>query len=131
MPDGTPAAASTSKGARDVACLDGAGLQCPPRFVDYSTRCYTQPSSGDWHHLTVIYDKAAPGPTEITWFVDGVQTAPNQVNEHDNSNAFAVDALYLFARAGTVEFSAGEIDELRIFDRALTPAEVVEVFQAR
>jgi hypothetical protein len=99
--------------------------------VDYSTRCHTQPSSDDWHHIAVIYDKAAAGAAEITLFVDGVETPSTLSNIHDNTNPFANDVLYLFARGGVTEFLAGEIDELRVFDRGLTAAEVLAVYQAR
>jgi hypothetical protein len=99
--------------------------------VDYSTRCHTQPSSGDWHHLAVIYDKAAAGAAEIILFVDGVETPSTLTNIHDNTNLFANDVLYLFARGGITEFLAGDIDELRVFNRGLTAAEVQQVYQAR
>ncbi|MGE0868945.1 MAG: LamG domain-containing protein [Kofleriaceae bacterium] len=98
--------------------------------VDYATRCYDQPSSGAWHHFAVIYDKSAVNDT-ITVFIDGVQQTSTLDNLNDNTNTFGVQPIYLFSRGGVEDFAPGAIDELRIFNRALTPAEVESVFEDR
>ena len=45
-----------------------------------------------------------------------------------NNNNFGKNAIYLFSRAGTSMFSAGMMDDLRIYSRALTAAEVQQIY---
>lgn len=91
----------------------------------YNMRCYTQPSSGVWHHLVAIYDKSQPTAGEIALFIDGVPQGPiSMPNTADNTNTFGNAPFFLFTRGGTIEFNAGSIDEMTIFDRALTAAEI-------
>jgi hypothetical protein len=93
--------------------------------VGLSSACYTQPTSNTWHHLVAVFDKSRPSCCELALFVDGVEQPPATVlNASDNTNAFGVAPLYLFARGGTSSFSDGVIDELVLIDRALTPAEI-------
>ncbi|MGE0549759.1 MAG: LamG domain-containing protein [Kofleriaceae bacterium] len=98
--------------------------------VDYSTRCYGQPSSGVWHHFAIIYDKSTADDT-ITTYIDGAVQTSSLDNLNDNTNAFGVQPIFLFSRNGMEEFAQGVVDELRIFNRGLTPAEVQAVFDER
>ena len=64
----------------------------------YNLKCYTQPTSGAWHHLVAIYDKSQNAANEVTLYVDGaLQTARSQLYSADNSNGFATNPLYLFS----------------------------------
>ena len=92
--------------------------------VGYSSSCFPQPSSFVYHHFVAVFDKAAPGDTETRLYIDGVEQPPTHVFTMDNTNAFDAAQLFLFARGGTSSFSAGLMDELILFDRALTPAEI-------
>jgi hypothetical protein len=96
--------------------------------VGYSMRCYTQPTSGDWHHFVVVLDKSLGADGEIAFYLDGAgQTAAAVASIADNTNTFVPAPLYLFSRGGTMELNAGTVDELKIFDRALTPAEIASL----
>lgn len=92
--------------------------------VGYSASCFPQPSSFLYHHFVAVFDKAAPGTTETRLFVDGVEQPATPVFTMDNTNTFGAFQLFLFARGGMASFSAGVMDELILFDRALTPAEI-------
>jgi len=92
--------------------------------VGYSASCFPQPSSFLYHHFVAVFDKAAPGTTETRLYIDGVEQPPTIVFAMDNTNTFGAFQLFLFARGGTSSFSAGVMDELILFDRALTPAEI-------
>ncbi len=47
-------------------CGGGGGLLVAVNGdVGYSEKCYTQPSSGVWHHLVAVYDKSQAGANEI------------------------------------------------------------------
>jgi hypothetical protein len=90
--------------------------------------CYTQPTSGTWHHLVVVYDKSKPAAEETALFIDGIRQTPVTANGvSDNTNNFGALPFYLFARGGIEEFNPGVLDEVKIFERALTPAEIIQL----
>jgi hypothetical protein len=94
----------------------------------YSINCFTQPSSGVWHHLVAIYDKSQPGTQETALYIDGsLQTVTLSPFTNDNTNNFGALPLYVFSRGGTLEFNVNVIDEIVIYARALTPAEVAQL----
>ena len=99
--------------------------------VGYSINCYHQPSSGVWHHLAVIYDKTMAANAQVALYVDGILQAPSQnYLTAANTNTFGNNTLYLFSRGGTQEFSAGQMDDLRIYNRALAAGEIQQLYQA-
>ena len=72
--------------------------------VGYSVACYTQPSSGVWHHIAVVYDKTQAGSSAVNLYIDGVlQTATSRPYTSTNTNAFGSNPLYFFSRGGTQE----------------------------
>ena len=97
--------------------------------VGYNGRCYTQPSSGEWHYLTVVYDKGEPSATEATLYIDGALQAPiSQPFSSNNTNNFDNVPFFLSSRGGTLEFNANTMDDVRIYDRALNEDEVNNLF---
>jgi hypothetical protein len=98
----------------------------------YSTNCYAQPSSGVWHHLAIIYDKTQPGTAQTALYIDGVLQTPisNFNNTAQNTNSFGNNPLYLFSRAGSQFFNGGQMDNLRIYNRALSATEIQQLYQA-
>jgi len=99
--------------------------------VGYSVNCYSQPSSGVWHHLAIIYDKTQAGSNQTALYIDGVlQTPTLNLNTAKNTNSFGNNPLYLFSRDGSQFFNAGEVDDLRIYNQALTAAQIQQLYQA-
>jgi len=99
--------------------------------VGYSVNCYTQPSSGVWHHLAIIYDKTQAGNNQTALYIDGVlQTPTSSPNTAQNTNSFGNNPLYLFSRSGSQFFNAGEMDDLRIYNRALSATEIQQLYQS-
>ncbi len=95
----------------------------------YSVNCFAQPSSGVWHHLVAVYDKTQAGTAETSLYIDGVlQTPTKNLNTTANTNAFGSNPIYLFSRGGTQEFNAGLMDDLQIYNRHLTAAEVQQIY---
>ena len=95
----------------------------------YNIKCYTQPSSGVWHHLAVVYDMSQAAANEVNLYIDGVlQTALKQTFNNNNTGNFGNYPLYVFSRAGTTSYSGGQMDDLQLYSRALSAAEVKQVF---
>jgi len=94
--------------------------------VGYNGRCYAPPSSGGWHHVVVVYDKSSPAAQEIELYIDGAQQVPvSAPTMSDNTNRFGNDFFYVFSRGNPLGgWAAGTVDDLVVFDRALTPAEI-------
>ena len=89
-----------------------------------NTGCYTRPSAGAWHHYVAIFDKGKSS-NESDLYIDGVlQTAVSRPNNADNTNNFGSEPLYMMSRAGTSVFDIGKIDEVRIYNRALSAEEI-------
>ena len=99
--------------------------------VGYSINCFNQPTSGVWHHFAVIYDKSQTGSNEVALYIDGVlQTPIRNWFTNNNTNNFGNNPIYLFSRGGTQEYGAGELDDLQLYNRALSAAEVQQVYHA-
>ena len=99
--------------------------------VGYVANCYSQPSSGVWHHLAIVYDKSQQGANEVSFYVDGVlQTATRSLATSTNTNNFGNNPIYVFSRGGTQEYTAGTIDDLRLYSSALTATQIQQVYTA-
>jgi hypothetical protein len=99
--------------------------------VGYSVNCYTQPTSGVWHHLAIIFDKTQAGSNQTALYIDGVlQTPASSPNTAQNTNSFGNNPIYLFSRAGSQFFNAGQVDDLRIYNQALSAGAIQQLYQA-
>jgi hypothetical protein len=98
--------------------------------VGYSVNCYTPPTSGVWHHLAIIFDKTQAGSNQTALYIDGVlQTPASSPITAQNTNSFGNNPLYLFSRAGSQFFNAGQVDNLRIYNQALSAAQIQQLYQ--
>src|SRR5271169_1696783 len=107
------------------------GIQAALRGdVGYSANCYSQPSSGVWHHLAVVFDRSQTGGNEVQFYVDGVLQAVNwNLHASTNANNFGNNPIYLFSRAGATQYDSGAIDDLRIYNSALTAAQIQRIYE--
>jgi hypothetical protein len=95
----------------------------------YTLNCYAAPSSNGWHHLVVLCDKSQPGNNQLRLYIDDVlQTPVATPYGVNNSNTFGNQPFYLFSRAGSQYFSAGEVSDLRIYNRILSAAEIGQLY---
>src|SRR5271157_4374134 len=113
----------------DATCQ---GIQAALRGnLGYVANCYSQPSSGVWHHLAPVFDTSQTGGDEVKFYVDGVlQTVNRSLHASTNTNNFGNNPIYLFSRAGTTEFSSGMIDDLRIYNSALTAEQIQQIYNS-
>jgi hypothetical protein len=113
----------------DATCQ---GIQATLRG-DFGTaaNCYSQPSSGVWHHLASVFDKSQTGGGQVKFYVDGVlQTVNRCLSASTNTNNFGNNPIYLFSRAGTTQFNSGTIDDLRIYNSALTGKQIQQIYNS-
>jgi uncharacterized repeat protein (TIGR01451 family) len=87
----------------------------------------TAPTTGVWHHFAYVYDSVG---TAQALYLDGAQ-----INAATTSKVIAYDTNPLLIGAQSDNstlnsFFSGGIDELTIYNRALTPTEIQTVFGA-
>ncbi len=90
----------------------------------YNTTHFTRPSAGVWHHYAFVMDKGQPAATEITPYVDGVQVSYTKNYSNNTTNNFGNHNLYFMSRGGTSLFGPGIMDEVKIYNYALTSSEI-------
>ena len=78
--------------------------------------------STGWHHLAEVQDGAA-GTRDL--FVDGVDVASGSA-----SDANGAGALWIGGAVSVSEYFFGLIDDVRVYDRALTANEITQAFNA-
>ena len=80
----------------------------------------TSPAPGVWHHYAFVLDSSAPAATQITPYVDGQAVPYTKLDSGTGAGNFANSTLYMMSRAGTSLFGNGDLDEVAIYNRALS-----------
>jgi len=104
---------------------------------DYGSTGLASPSgvgitTGVWHHLAVTVSRKSPG---ILWYLDGVNLPnstpliPSETGSLLNAEAMRIGAFNASSFDGKSNFD-GSLDELQIFNRALTATEVANIYNA-
>jgi PKD repeat protein len=95
-----------------------------------NTVFFARPSAGAWHHYAFVLDTTAPAAEEITPYVDGQPVTYHKADTGTGAPTFAKSNLYLMSRAASGLFGAGDLDEVAIYERALSAATVAEHFNS-
>jgi uncharacterized membrane protein len=107
-----------------------AGIQAAIKGdVGVTANCYGQPSSGEWHHFALVFDKTQSAGDQVALYVDGVfQNPTRSLSASTNSNDFGNNPIWLFLRGGTGMFDSEQIDDLRLYKVALHAAEIQRIY---
>ena len=100
--------------------LAGSKLQGVASIVAWIDSGYTFPSANTWYHVIMLRDNGT-----IKFYVNGVQTSLT-------SSAVPTTPTNYF-RVGSqtgIRFFPGLIDEVRVYNRALTPTEIRQLYKA-
>lgn len=82
------------------------------------------PSDGSWHHIVGLYNRSN---REIALYVDGVKKASKTTSGNINVTS---DPLYIGTKKPSSiakDFFKGDIDEIKIYNRALSEAEIKDL----
>ena len=117
------AASSSIPTHRSWAGLSVSGSGASPRATTSSSRG-PAPASG-----TTTRSSSTPprrGATQITPYVDGVPVSYTKLDSGTGGGPFANAALNFMSRAGTSLFGGGTLDEVAVYNRALSAATIAE-----
>jgi hypothetical protein len=86
--------------------------------------------AGTWTHVAVTYDATGPTAT-LQMYVNGVLSASN-IPSYKHIPASAADLLIgaVEAGGGTNQYLPGEIDEVSVYNRALSATEIQSIYNA-
>jgi hypothetical protein len=79
-----------------------------------------------WHHIAVVYDRATD---TATTYIDGVADATTDISLLQDDYAFTWTSAFLGTDQGDGRFYVGLMDDVAVFDHALTEAEIQEIMQ--
>jgi len=109
-----------------VAGGGGLGLEVKDGYV-----CSTTPvADGKWHHVAAVLENdGTPDVSEVRLYVDGVRETPSViVPQPIRTSGHGTVTLGSFG--GTEFFFQGIIDEPRVYARALSDAEIRDLYEA-
>jgi PKD repeat protein len=95
-----------------------------------NTVFFARPTAAAWHHYAFAIDTAAPAATQITPYVDGQPVAYQKADSGAGAPAFGKSNLYFMSRAAGSLNGAGDLDEVALYNRALSGATVAEHFNS-
>lgn len=82
-------------------------------------------NDGNWHHVVGVYNGATPIDIYIDGVLDNTSAGNAPASTGTTGNDVSVGAV------NTARFFTGDIDDVRVYDRALSAAEVATIFAAR
>lgn len=98
--------------------------------IGFNTGCFARPTAAAWHHFVIILDKAQTTNEVLSMYIDGVsQSATSRPNTSNNTGNFGSQPLYIMSRANTTLFGAGKMDDVRIYNRAISATDVGVLYE--
>ena len=91
---------------------------------------FARPSAGRWHHYAAVFNSAAAGASEITAYVDGKPVSVTVNPAGTGAGNFANSTLYLMSRGGTALFGRGTLEEVAIYNQALSASAIAAHYAA-
>jgi YD repeat-containing protein len=85
---------------------------------------FARPSAGAWHHYAFVLDTQAPASEQVVPYVDGQPVTYTKVESGTGAPAFASSTLSMMSRASNSLFGAGDLDEVALYGRTLSAAEI-------
>lgn len=109
---------------------------CPGLGVDAGTGVVTRGDAGlidaEWHHCALVFDPANGGAiNSVKMYIDGVEQmgiACFALDQNAPVNTTATLPVIFGKTTSDVRFLDGDLDDIGIWERALTPHEIVGLF---
>jgi PKD repeat protein len=95
-----------------------------------NTAYFTRPSAGAWHYYAMVLDTTQAGATQITPYVDGQPISYFKDASGTGAGTFANSTLYMMSRGGSSLFGTGTLDDLAIYNQALSASTIASHYAA-
>ena len=92
---------------------------------------FARPSAGTWHHYAFVFNTTLTGSQQIVPYVDGKAVTFSKGSSGTGAGNFANSTLNFMSRNGSSLFGKGSLDEVTIYNQALTSTQVSQHFAAR
>jgi hypothetical protein len=89
---------------------------------------FAQPSAEQWHYYAFVIDTEGSGASEITPYVDGYAVSYTK-SESGTGGGFADSTLYWMSRDASSLFGAGDMQDLALYDGALSAGVILEHYE--
>jgi energy-converting hydrogenase Eha subunit F len=100
-----------------------------PQYGSYQASTYAGlPAAGAWHHLAASYNQSAAEQIEIRTFVDGLRVKTATLSGSLGRTVNNYPVYFGCSNPPGGEFFKGDLDEVTIYNRALTDSEVASIF---
>jgi hypothetical protein len=99
-------------------------------FTNYAAP--TSVADGQWHHLAATVQRAT-GPASVSLYIDGTSvltSATSRTGTLTNTAPLWLARRHPVPGAMAALYFQGDIDEVEIFARSLTPVEIFDIFAA-
>jgi YD repeat-containing protein len=101
------------------------------RSTSRNTAYFSRPSANVWHHYAIVFDSTAAASQQVIPYVDGQAVSYLKLNSGTGAGAFANSTLYFMSRSASSLFGQGSLDEVALYNRALSAAEIAAHYKAR
>jgi PKD repeat protein len=92
---------------------------------------FPRPSAGSWHHYAFVLDSQAPAAQQVIPYVDGQAVSFTKRESGTGAGNFANSTLYFMSRNASALFGNGSLDEVALYGKTLSAAEVAAHYKAR
>ena len=91
---------------------------------------FTRPAAGTWHHYALVLDSTKPAATQITPYIDGQAVSYQKLDSGTGAGPFANSVLNFMSRDGASLFGQGDLDEVAVYNRALSAATIADHYSS-
>jgi PKD repeat protein len=92
---------------------------------------FTRPSAGAWHHYAIVLNTTATASQQILVYVDGQPVSITKGSSGTGAGSFANSTLNFMSRNGSSLFGRGVLDEVALYNQALTTTQIAQHYAAR
>ena len=92
-----------------------------------TAKAHTLPNDNEWHHLVAVLNRT-PNPDTLTVYIDGVSQG-TVTGTADGGSSYGSSARIGAPTWNNVGYRQGPMDEVRIYNRALSAAEALQLYR--
>jgi PKD repeat protein len=89
---------------------------------------FQRPSAGAWHHYAFVFNSQAPAAQQVIPYVDGHAVPYTKRESGTGAGNFANSTLYFMSRNAASLFGNGTLDEVAIYNQALSGSTIAQQF---